>query len=116
MLTTFDETLLAPFAPDESPFAESDPFGYGEHTVLQLRAQPFIVQDEIGTVLTMPIDTTPRMPLATAPPASSLDTVFAEEEPIARLERKLDAALGQIAALQQRLESLDTTLARVLAR
>jgi hypothetical protein len=94
-----------------TPFADEDPFEYGDRTVLQLRAQPFEVQDAFGTVVTMPIDTAPRNPLAAVP----ADTVFVEEDPIARLERKLDASLQQIVLLQQRIESLDTTLARVLA-
>lgn len=38
------------------------------------------------------------------------------EDPIARLEEKLDAALKAIAVMQQRIESLDTTLMRVLMR
>ena len=38
------------------------------------------------------------------------------EDPIARLEEKLDAALRAIAAMQQRIESLDATLMRVLMR
>jgi hypothetical protein len=104
MLSNPDETVLA------SPFADEDPFAYGDQTVLQLRAQPFAVQDELGTVVTMPIDTDRRQ----ANPA--LNTVFAEEDPIARLEAKLDTALRQIAALEKRLESLDLTLARTLAR
>jgi hypothetical protein len=104
MLTNPDETVFA------SPFAEEDPFAYGDQTVLQLRAQPFTVQDELGTVVTMPLETDRRE----RNPA--LNTLFAEEDPIARLEGKLDAALRQIAALEKRLESLDVTLARALAR
>lgn len=107
MLTNLDQTLIA-------PFADPDPFAYGDHTVLQLRAQPFEVQDELGTVVTMPIDTTPRNPLA-AVPAGPV-AVAVEEDPMTRLERKLDAALRQIAALQQTIESLDLTLARALSR
>ena len=99
-----------------NPFPEDDPFAYGEHTVLQMRAQPFQVQDELGTVVTMPIETNVRMPLAAVEPSVPLDTVFAEEEPMARLERKLDTALRQIEKLQQRIESLDLTLARALSR
>ena len=116
MVSHLDNTLVA-------PFAEESPFAYGEHTVLQLRAQPFEVQDELGTVLTMPIDTNVRMPLAAVP----VETVFAprpfDEEPMARLERKLDSmerkfdlALRHIEKLQQRIESLDLTLARALSR
>jgi hypothetical protein len=119
MSTNLDLTYVRPAAPsdDESPFA------YGEATVLQLRAQPFQVQDELGTVVTMPIDTNARMPWAPAPapapapvpPALSFDTVFAEEDPLARMEQKLDQALWMIEKLQQRIESLDMTLARVLS-
>ena len=112
MSADLDLTYVLP-RPDESPFA------FGEATVLQMRSQPFEVQDELGTVVTMPIDTNVRMPLATvaalpAPPA--LDTVFAEEDPLARMENKLDQALRMIEKLQQRIESLDLTLARVLSR
>jgi hypothetical protein len=105
MQTNLDQTLIA-------PFADPDPFAYGEHTVVQLRAQPFEVQDELGTVVTMPIDTTPRNPLAAVPAGP----VAVEEDPMTRLERKLDAALRQIAKLQQTIESLDLTLARALSR
>ena len=82
MLTNFDQTLIAPFA-------------YAD-------AQPFLVQDELGTVVTMPIDTTPRNPLAAVPAGR----VAVEDDPLMRLERKLDTALRQIAALQQTIESL----------
>jgi hypothetical protein len=37
-------------------------------------------------------------------------------DPVSRLEEKLDAALRAIALMQQRIESLDTTLMRVLMR
>jgi hypothetical protein len=121
MSTNLDLTYVRPTATsDESPFA------YGEATVLQLRAQPFEVQDELGTVVTMPIETNQRMPWAATPvsvptptpvpPAPSFDTVFAEEDPLSRMEQKLDQALWMIEKLQQRIESLDLTLARVLSR
>ena len=112
MLSHLDNTLAAPFADDS-------PFDYGDQTVLQLRSQPFEVQDELGTVVTMPIETTARVPIAAVPPLVQpvpLETVFAEEDAIARLERKLDVALRMIEKLQQRIESLDVTLARALSR
>jgi hypothetical protein len=96
---------------EETPFPDSDPFEYGDQTVVQLRAQPFIVEDELGTIVTMPIDTHTRLI-----PVPRPEEVFVEEDPLARMERKLDAAMRQIAALQQQLDSLDLTLARVLAR
>jgi hypothetical protein len=37
-------------------------------------------------------------------------------DPNARLEEKLDQAMRMIAAMQQRIESLDATLMRVLMR
>lgn len=83
------------------PF-EDDPFAYGDQTVLQLRTATFdvpaepVVEEKFSTVM-MPV------------PA-------VEEDPIVRIEHKLDLALRQITALQQRLESLDATLARVLSR
>lgn len=96
------------------PFTDDTPFAYGEHTVLQLRsqpfqvpAQPFQVEDELGTVVTMPLDTNVRAPLAAVPSG---------DDAILRMEAKLDAALRQIEKLQQRIESLDLTLARALSR
>lgn len=89
------------------PFTDDTPFAYGEHTVLQMRSQPFQVQDELGTVVTMPLDTNVRAPLAAVPSG---------DDAILRMEAKLDAALRQIEKLQQRIESLDLTLARALSR
>lgn len=97
--------------PEEVPFPESDPFAYGDQTVVQLRSQTFHVEDERGTIVTMPVETDPR--LTVAAPAEPL---LADEDPLVRLERKLDVALRQITALQQQLDSLDITLARVLSR
>lgn len=89
---------------------ETDPFEYGDQTVIQLRTQPFVVQDDIGTIVTMPID--PSLRTIAAPP----EEAFKEEDPLERLERKLDAAMRQIAVMQQQLDSLDLTLARALTR
>ncbi len=50
------------------------------------------------------------------------EVVFEDDPPpqpqdrIAQLEQKLDAAIRMIAAMQQRIESLDTTLMLVLTR
>lgn len=98
---------------DLPPFPTEDVFEYGDHTILQLRSQPFAVQDDFGTIVTMPLETTPFRTVA-----APLADLGAQEEPdrIARLEEKLDAALRQIAALQQRLESIDQTLMRTLVR
>lgn len=87
-----------------------------DKTIVQsMRAQSFEVQDELGTVVTMPIDTNLRIPRPVAV-APAPEVVFADEDPLARMEQKLDAALRQIEKLQQRIESLDLTLARALSR
>jgi hypothetical protein len=82
-------------------------FQYGDETVMQLRSQPFAVQDDLGTIVTMPLETTPFRTVAAPLP---------EADRVSRLEEKLDAALRQVAALQQRLESMDQTLMRMLMR
>lgn len=78
---------------------EATVFTFGDRTVLQLQSQKF-------------------EPLRTV--AIPLDAVEALEEPaedpIVRLEQKIDQALQAIAMLQHKIESLDVTLARVLSR
>ena len=67
------------------------------------RADRTIRGEEFGTVILKSVND--PVPLEARP-----------EDPIARLEAKLDAALRAIAAMQQRIESLDATLMRVLMR
>lgn len=89
MLTTAEDPTVA-----FSRFAErtirAEEFG----TVI-LESVPFRTEDVIDA----------PFPMA-EPPA----------DPLARLEEKLDTALRTIAAMQQRIESLDATLMRVLMR
>ena len=100
MSSILDETMVRPSS-DDSPFA------YGERTVLQMQSQPFEVSGELGTMLAG----------SAASPFGPLQTVaIPPEDPIARLERKLDLALAQIERLQHRIESIDLTLVRVLSR
>ena len=74
------------------------------------RADRTIRGEEFGTVIleSVPFQTEniDPFPVEELPP----------QDPIARLEEKLDAALKAIAAMQQRIESLDETLMRVLMR
>ena len=42
--------------------------------------------------------------------------IESQEDPLARLEEKLDRALRLMATMQQRIDSLDATLMRVLMR
>ena len=100
---------------DLPPFPTDDVFEYGDQTVLQMRSQPlaieqsFAVEDDLGTIMNMPLKTVAaREPAAAAP--------LTGDDPIARLEAKLDAALRQIAVMQQRLESIDRTIMRALMR
>lgn len=88
-----------------------DVFAFGESTILQMRNQPFRVgEDQYGTMMSTPL---PDI----APPETEPDGATSDaDDPLARLERKLDMALRHIDALQQRLESIDSALARVLNR
>ncbi|HYC91213.1 MAG TPA: hypothetical protein VEO54_18480 [Thermoanaerobaculia bacterium] len=81
-------------------------FEYGDRTIFQLRAQSFAIENDYGTMIG-PLPT-PTLPVVEIPPLA--------DDPIARLEQKLDLALRQIAVLQQKLDSIDVTLARALNR
>ena len=80
-------------------------FEYGDRTIFQLRAQSFAIENDYGTMIG---------PVAPALPI--VETPAVPEDPIARLEEKIDLALRRIDALQQKLDSIDTTLARALNR
>lgn len=98
---------------------EKEVFDYGDRTIFTLRAQSFDIDNEYGTVIGRPAPLlTVEAPLEMPPPAEAppIAAQPVQEDPIARLEKKLDAALHAIAALQQKLESIDTTLARALNR
>lgn len=91
---------------------ENDVFNYGDRTIFQLRAQSFTIENEYGTVIGPP-------GLPAVEPGHSQTEVPVEavpEDPIARLELKLDRALQMIATLQHKLDSMDSTLARALNR
>jgi hypothetical protein len=113
--------MSEPIPSDPVPDDRSEqPFDYGDRTIMQMRSQPFDVAEDFGTVLNLP--RTPAVTCAIAMPegietaAPTEDAEVPDEDPIARLERKLDLALRHIAALQQRLESMDATLVRMLTR
>ena len=108
---------------EREPAAGEEVFDYGDHTILQLRSQPFDVANEFGTMLNLPAeqagvpdDADPTRTRAIPMPEEAATVAHAPEETIARLEQKLDLALRQIAALQQRLESMDATLMKMLMR
>lgn len=81
--------------------ASEDVFEYGDRTMFQLRTQSFEVDGDYGTI----IGTLPVVENVAEPEAA---------DPLARLEQKLDAALQAIAVLQQKVDSLDMTLAHAL--
>lgn len=83
------------------------PFEFGDRTILQMRNQDFEIAEEYGTVVLQPGAAAPEE----TPAAETLP-----DDPIARLEQKLDAALRMINSMQHKLESLDATLARLLMR
>lgn len=82
-------------------------FDYGDRTIFQLRTQSFAIENDYGTMIG-PLSTPTTLPV--------VETPVAVDDPIARLEQKLDLALRQIALLQQKLDSMDVTLARALNR
>ena len=87
---------------------ENDVFNYGDRTIFQLRAQSFTIEHEYGTMMgpvALPAVET-EAPVETA----------TSEDPMARLEQKLERALQMIATLQHKLDSIDATLARALNR
>jgi hypothetical protein len=103
---------------DEPTLPSPDtPFEFGDRTLFTLRAQPFEIENEYGTMI-LPASSVPRetteMPLPPLPIVESASP--AEGDPILRLEQKLDHALRLIQSLQQQLDSIDATLARALNR
>jgi hypothetical protein len=97
-----------------NPDEEKEVFDYGDRTIFTLRAQSFDVDNEYGTIIGRPAPLlTVEAPLE-LPPVVEAPPVT--EDPLKRLEQKLDSALHAIAQLQQKLESIDATLARALSR
>lgn len=87
-------------------------FEIGDRTIMQMRGQDFEVGEEYGTVVLPPgakVEANEtRETRAVEAPVS--------DDPIVRLEQKLDMAMRMISAMQHKLESLDATLARLLMR
>ena len=87
------------------PDDPKDVFDYGDRTIFQLRAQAFTIEGEYGTMIA-----------PAPPPLPEVEEPAAVEDPIARLEQKLDLALRRLDLLQQKIDSIDSTLARALNR
>ena len=77
---------------------DNDVFEYGDRTIFNLRAQAFTPEEDFGTMI---------LPVGEKTHASP--EILPIEDPIARLELKLEAAL-------RKLDSIDATLARLLNR
>ena len=95
-----------PMAPDDEK-KEDQVFDYGDRTIFQLRTQAFAIESEYGTIMGAPAAPDPQPVETAAAPA---------EDPMTRLEQKLDLALRQISVLQHKIDSIDATLARLLNR
>ena len=98
-----DETLPLP-PPREEIAEDSDKvFEFGDRTVGLMRDQVFAF-DEFGTYI--------------SPGVTAEIEIAAKETPtddtLHRVERKIDAAMRSISALQKRVESIDAVLARVV--
>ena len=102
---------------DEAREKENGVFAYGEGTLMQLREQPWQL-DDLGTCVIAPAPAAPPELLADATVAMPAEEPAADvaasatataEDRFDRLERKLDA-------LQRRLDSIDLALARFMAR
>ena len=85
--------------------SDDNVFPIGDATVMQMRNQVFEL-DDAGTIVASRASLGIPTVVEIAPPA----------EPIARLEQKVDAALRALDLIQRRLEAMDATLARVIAR
>jgi hypothetical protein len=93
------------------PSAAEDVFEIGERTIfrLQNQASPFD-PDDLGTMVVRP------HPATLDSPSRVVAVSEIEEEPIARLEAKIDALAQTLESLQRRLDSIDSLMARALAR
>jgi len=98
-----DEALPLPPPCDELAEENSKVFEFGDRTVGLMRDQVFAF-DEFGTYISPGV--TAEIEIAAAETASD-DTLH-------RVERKIDAAMRSISALQRRVESIDAVLARVV--
>jgi hypothetical protein len=87
-------------------------FEFGDRTIMQMRGQDFEIGEEYGTVILPPGSNKTEEP---APEAAAAAPAVSDD-PMVRLEQKLDAAMRMIAVMQHKLESLDATLARLLTR
>lgn len=82
---------------------EDSPFDIGDRTIFQMRNQRFDV-DELGTIVSAPHRNVPLVTTA----------IEVSAEPLVRIEQKLDDALRALETLQQRVDSLDSLMSRVI--
>jgi hypothetical protein len=114
-----DETKILPNSHSniERKKTENEPFEFGERTILNLRNQDFHPEDEFGTVVSrpQPHDTEPAQ-VETPEEGVEAPAQALSDDPLVRVEQKLDAALRHLQSMQQRLESIDATIAKALLR
>ena len=102
-----DADSTIPLPPDEHYSKEV--FSYGEQTILKMQDQLFTI-DDYGTRVGDQMETTTAPAVVVASEAEPL------ADPLVRIERKLDAALRSLEALQKRIDSLDATVAHLVMR
>ena len=117
-IAAFPYLMTPDEAPPPTPSEPSEqPFEFGDRTLFTLRAQPFEIESEYGTMI-LPSAPVPRETTEIPLPAIQAPAEAAGEsaDPVQRLEQKLDAVLRLLQSLQQQLDSIDATLARALNR
>jgi hypothetical protein len=87
----------------------SDIFRIGEQTILKMQDQHFDI-DDYGTQ----IDSTVGVFAARGVVVAAEEAVLSG--PLARVEQKLDRALRTLEAIRRRVDSLDATIAHLVAR
>lgn len=91
-------------------------FAFGEGTLMQLREQAWELED-LGTR----VATSPGLTVAAEPGADAVVLPIADQpsipdDPLARIEQRLEELTRMMHSMQRRLDSIDVTVARVLAR
>ena len=96
--------------------SDNNVFAFGEGTLMQLREQQWDFED-LGTR----VATSPGVVVAAEPGADAVVLPVAAEpsapeDPLVRIAQRLDELTRMMQAMQRRLDSIDTTVARMLAR
>lgn len=102
----------------------NEPFAYGDGTLMQLREQRWDLDEEATRVIGQPPQDDPEMGTQIIAPTRRTDVATAtvptaaavSDDPLVRIEHRLDELTRAMMSMQRRLDSIDAALARVLAR